>query len=65
MSIETIDETEKCKRAGWDPWEWLWSLRALPRNYPTGWAVVWTLLLLGLCLGPEEHDARRRWHLVS
>jgi hypothetical protein len=30
------------------------ALLALPRNYPVGWAIAWTLLLLTLCLAPER-----------
>ena len=54
MSIETIDETEKSDRAGRGLREWVSSPWELPRNYPTGWAIAWTLLLLGLCLTPKS-----------
>ena len=54
MSIEMIDETEKSDRNGRPLREWVMAPWELPKNYPTGWAIAWTLLLLGLCLAPSS-----------
>jgi VanZ family protein len=53
MSIEVLDERGRGATMAM-AWERGMSLIALPRKYPTGWAIAWTALLLGLCLAPES-----------
>jgi len=52
MSVEALEEHDPGTRtAARGPVPWL---LALPRGYPVGWAIGWTVLLLGLTLAPQS-----------
>jgi hypothetical protein len=43
VSVETVNEPDRSRRAG-----------TVPARYATHWAVAWTILLLALCLAPSR-----------